>query len=141
MSLPNPTSDPNIGAPAEARFATRTLERAIAWGAVIGMFVVWELVCIVFDVPVFILPRPTIVIETLFRLWTPIMRHTMYTLWTTLIGFGLAIAFGVLLGTLVGAWRLLYNGLYPVRIGFNSVPKVALVPVLVIWFGFGPIPA
>jgi NitT/TauT family transport system permease protein len=135
------STDPNIGAPPESGLSVRTTERLIAWGSVLGMFVVWELICVVFDVPVFILPRPTIVIETLVRLWTPIMRHTTYTLWTTLIGFGLAIAFGVLLGTLVGAWRLLYNGLYPVLIGFNSVPKVALVPVLVIWFGFGPIPA
>ncbi len=141
MSTP-PPNDPNIGAPAAPdSLGTRTLEKVIPWAVIVGMFVLWEVVCIVFDVPVFILPRPSVVTETLFRLWTPIMRHTLYTLWTTLIGFGLAIIFGVALGVAVGAWRLVYNGLYPVLIGFNSVPKVALVPVLVIWFGFGPIPA
>lgn len=143
MSASTPPSNPDIGVPpaAPGGLATRTLEKIIPWAAVIGMFVLWEVVCVVFSVPVFILPRPSVVAETLFRLWTPIMRHTLYTLWTTLIGFALAIVFGVVLGVVVGAWRLVYNGLYPVLIGFNSVPKVALVPVLVIWFGFGPIPA
>lgn len=141
MSTP-PPNDPNIGAPAVPdSLGTQVIEKIIPWAVIVGMFVLWELVCIVFNVPVFILPRPSVVTETLFRLWTPIMRHTLYTLWTTLIGFALAIVFGVALGVAVGAWRMVYNGLYPVLIGFNSVPKVALVPVLVIWFGFGPIPA
>lgn len=141
MSAP-PPNDPNIGAPAVPdSLGTKTLEKAMPWAVILGMFVLWELICLVFNVPVFILPRPSVVTETLIRLWTPIMRHTTYTLWTTLIGFALAIVFGVALGVAVGAWRMVYNGLYPVLIGFNSVPKVALVPVLVIWFGFGPIPA
>jgi NitT/TauT family transport system permease protein len=47
----------------------------------------------------------------------------------------------LLLGILVGSFRLAYVSLYPVLIGFNSVPKAALVPVLVIWFGVGTVPA
>jgi NitT/TauT family transport system permease protein len=47
----------------------------------------------------------------------------------------------MLLGILVGSSRLAYLGLYPVLIGFNSVPKVAVVPVLVVWFGIGTVPA
>ena len=141
MSGAPQTSDPNIGAPAAPASVARNFERVLPWAAVIGMFVVWEIVCIVFDMPPFVLPRPTVIATTLVKLWSPIMRHTMYTLWTTLIGFGLAIVFGVALGIVVGAWRVVYNGLYPVLIGFNSIPKVALVPVLVMWVGFGPIPA
>jgi len=141
MSGAPQTSDPNIGAPAAPASVARNFERVLPWAAVVGMFVVWEIVCIVFDMPPFVLPRPTVIATTLVKLWTPIMRHTMYTLWTTLIGFGLAIVFGVALGIVVGAWRVVYNGLYPVLIGFNSIPKVALVPVLVMWVGFGPIPA
>ena len=58
-----------------------------------------------------------------------------------MVGFALAVGFGVLLGILVGSSQLAYQGLYPVLIGFNSVPKVALVPLLVVWFGIGTIPA
>ena len=46
-----------------------------------------------------------------------------------------------MLGILVGSFRLVYSSLYPLLIGFNSVPKAALVPILVIWFGVGTIPA
>ena len=47
----------------------------------------------------------------------------------------------MLIGLAVGASQLVYVGLYPVLIGFNSIPKVALVPIIVIWFGIGTIPA
>jgi NitT/TauT family transport system permease protein len=60
---------------------------------------------------------------------------------TTLIGFGFAIVFGLLLGVAIGSSTMLYHGLYPLLIGFNSVPKVAVVPILVIWFGIGTVPA
>jgi NitT/TauT family transport system permease protein len=58
-----------------------------------------------------------------------------------MIGFGFAVIGGVFLGIAVGASRVVYSGLYPVLIAFNSIPKVAIVPVLVIWFGIGEIPA
>jgi NitT/TauT family transport system permease protein len=47
----------------------------------------------------------------------------------------------LLLGLAIGSFRLMYRGLYPVLVGFNSIPKVAVVPVFVIWFGIGTIPA
>ena len=56
-------------------------------------------------------------------------------------GFGLSIIFGVLLGVAVGSSKLVYRGFYPILVGFNSIPKVAIVPVLVVWFGIGAVPA
>ena len=63
------------------------------------------------------------------------------TLSTTLIGFGMAVGFGLLLGLVVGWSRSIYAGLYPLMIGFNAIPKVAVVPILVLWFGIGFMPA
>ena len=56
-------------------------------------------------------------------------------LWTTVLGFLIAIAGGMLLGVLIGASPLIYSGLYPLLIAFNAVPKVAIVPILMIWVG------
>ena len=56
-------------------------------------------------------------------------------------GFALAVAFGIVLGIIVGWSRTIYRGLYPVMIGFNSIPKVAVVPILIMWFGIGEVPA
>ena len=53
----------------------------------------------------------------------------------------MAVAFGVVLGVIVGASPLAYRALNPLLIGFNSIPKVAVVPVLVLWFGIGTVPA
>jgi NitT/TauT family transport system permease protein len=107
----------------------------------IGLVVVWELVCRVFKIPLTILPAPTDIAVALWQYRTPIFDNSIVTLWTTLAGFLIATAFGLALGIAVGWHRALYAGIYPVLIGFNSIPKVAVVPVLILWFGLGAVPA
>jgi NitT/TauT family transport system permease protein len=107
----------------------------------IALFVVWEVVCRAFKVPLAILPAPSDVFGALWQYRKPIADNSWVTLWTTLAGFGIATAFGLVLGIAVGWHRAIYSGIYPVLIGFNSVPKVAVVPVLILWFGLGEIPA
>ncbi|WP_207457880.1 ABC transporter permease [Azospirillum sp. SYSU D00513] len=119
----------------------RTLQQVMPWLVVIGIFLIWELACVGFAVPEFVLPRPTVVFATMWEFAGPLWQHSSYTLLTTLAGFALAVAGGVLLGLAVGSSPLVYHGLYPVLIGFNAIPKVAVVPVLVVWFGIGTIPA
>ena len=53
------------------------------------------------------------------------------------IGFGISIVVGVLLGFLVGSSPVVYKALFPLLVGFNAVPKAAIVPILVVWFGIG----
>jgi NitT/TauT family transport system permease protein len=108
---------------------------------VVALFVLWEVACRAFNVPLAILPAPSDVFAALWQYRKPIADNSWVTLWTTLAGFGIATAFGLLLGIAVGWHRAIYSGIYPVLIGFNSVPKVAVVPVLILWFGLGEIPA
>jgi NitT/TauT family transport system permease protein len=105
------------------------------------LFLFWEIVCKALDVPLTILPAPSDVLAALWQYRGPIVDNSWVTLWTTLAGFLIATVFGLLLGIGVGWHRALYAGIYPVLIGFNSVPKVAVVPVLILWFGIGEIPA
>jgi NitT/TauT family transport system permease protein len=105
------------------------------------LFVVWEIVCRALNVPLTILPSPSDVFGALWQYRKPIIDNSWVTLWTTLAGFLIATAFGLALGIAVGWHRALYAGIYPVLIGFNSIPKVAVVPVLILWFGIGEIPA
>lgn len=111
------------------------------WLVTAAILVLWEAVCRIFSVPIFILPPPTAVFEALLNYATPIAWHSWQTLMTTTVGFALAVAGGMLLGIMIGASRIVYAGFYPVLIGFNSIPKVAIVPLLVIWFGIGTVPA
>jgi NitT/TauT family transport system permease protein len=69
------------------------------------------------------------------------MFNAWCTLWVTMLGFAIAVVFGLFLGLLTGWSRSLYAGLYPILVGFNAIPKVAIVPILVIWFGIGTVPA
>lgn len=105
------------------------------------LFVGWETICRAFAIPVTILPAPSNIFDALWEFRAPIVDNSWVTLWTTLVGFALATAFGLLLGIAVGWHKSVYAAIYPVLIGFNSVPKVAVVPVLILWFGLGEVPA
>ena len=115
--------------------------RLAPWLYTAIMFLLWEAVVRLFKIPAFFLPPPTAIAGAIVEYWTPIYRHSLYTLSTTLVGFGMAVGFGLLLGLVVGWSRSIYAGLYPLMIGFNAIPKVAVVPILVLWFGIGFIPA
>jgi NitT/TauT family transport system permease protein len=119
----------------------RHIENAMPWLFIGGALLLWELGALLFSVPVFILPRPSVVAASLWKQLGPVMDNSLTTLVITLIGFAIAVVLGVVLGVAIGTSRLVYRGLYPVLVGFNSVPKVAVVPVFVIWFGAGTIPA
>jgi NitT/TauT family transport system permease protein len=108
---------------------------------IIGFFVLWEFLCWVFHISSIVLPRPSEVVVTLFERRDAIWPHVWQTLFTTLIGFALGVGIGVLLGMLIGSSRLAYGVVYPLLVGFSSIPKVAVVPIFVLWFGAGTVPA
>ena len=120
---------------------TKSFEKLAPWIFVITLFVVWEASCRLFNVSTVILPAPSAIYAAFVRFWSPILSNSFVTLWTTMAGFGLSVAFGLFLGLVVGWSRTIYRGFYPVMIGFNSIPKVAVVPILVMWFGIGEVPA
>lgn len=120
----------------------RTLsKRIMPWVVGLLAMLAWELLCRLARIPDFILPPPSLVLIVLVRQGAEILVQAAYTLSTTVAGFVIAVIVGLGLGVLIGSSRLVYKGLYPVLIAFNSIPKVAVVPVLVIWFGVGAVPA
>jgi NitT/TauT family transport system permease protein len=108
---------------------------------IIGFFLVWEALCWLFNVSDIVLPKPSQIIVTLVTRMPALWPHTLQTLYTTLVGFAFGIVVGVLLGVLIGSSRLAYDVAYPLLIGFASIPKVAVVPIFVLWFGSGTVPA
>jgi len=110
-------------------------------GFTIALFVFWQIVCKLFNVPLTILPAPSDIFAALWQYRAPIIDNSWVTLWTTLVGFALATVGGLLIGIAVGWHKNIYSAIYPVLVGFNSVPKVAVVPVLILWFGLGEVPA
>jgi NitT/TauT family transport system permease protein len=115
--------------------------RLAPWIATIALFVVWEAACRIFNIPSFFLPPPTLVFKAVVDYWPALYKHSLFTLSSTLVGFAMAVGFGLALGLAVGWSRAIYAGVYPLMIGFNAIPKVAVVPILVLWFGIGFVPA
>ena len=117
------------------------LERYAPWFLTGVLLVVWQAVCSLFNVSEFIFPSPIAVAQSLVQYAGPIAGHAWQTLWTTIAGFALGVAVGLLLGLLLGGSRFFYRAVYPLLVAFNSIPKAAFVPILVVWFGIGTVPA
>ncbi|HUC61273.1 MAG TPA: ABC transporter permease [Alphaproteobacteria bacterium] len=107
----------------------------------LGTFAVWEVLCLVFNVSTFVLPRPSQIMITLVERFPALLPSLIQTLNETLIGFALGVIVGVVIGVVIGSSKTAYDVAYPLLVGFSSIPKVAVVPVFVLWFGAGFLPA
>lgn len=117
--------------------------RRVALPAVVFtvLLLVWEVAVPLLDIQQIVLPRPTAIAATVADKAGPIAFHARHTLVTTMVGFGAAVGLGLLLGFAIGASATVHDALYPLLVGFNSIPKAAVVPLLVMWFGIGAVPA
>jgi NitT/TauT family transport system permease protein len=115
--------------------------KAMSASLIALFFIGWEVFCIASGMSDLILPRPSQVFETLVTRMPVLWPHIVQTLSTTMLGFVLGVALGAFLGALIGSSRLAYDTAYPLLIGFSSIPKVAVVPIFVLWFGSGTVPA
>jgi NitT/TauT family transport system permease protein len=105
-----------------------------------ALILIWELYVVATGVSAFILPAPGAV----WRSWTALVTsprawmHTWITIQETLLGFFFGAVIGIALGILIGRVRWVELTLNPFIIATQVVPKVAFVPIFVVWFGFGP---
>jgi NitT/TauT family transport system permease protein len=119
----------------------KKVERYAPWALLFATLALWQAVCALFQVSDFIFPSPYKIVLSLVEFRDEIARHAWQTFWTTMVGFGISIAVGVMLGFLIGSSRMAYAAFYPLMTAFNALPKAAFVPILVVWFGIGAGPA
>ena len=99
------------------------------------LLLLWEVCVHAFAVRSFLLPAPSLVIAHFFAAPAYLLKESLDTMVTTLLGFGLALVLGV--GAAIGIVysRFLDRTLYALLVALNAVPKVALAPLFVIWLG------
>jgi NitT/TauT family transport system permease protein len=100
----------------------------------------WEVLARLFHVPTYILPPPS---QILFDLWRKLPRLVVasgHTLQPMVLGFLAAVVFGVALALVIAFSRRLEGVVYPLLVFFQIVPKIAIAPLFIIWFGFGLTP-
>ena len=115
-------------------------DRLLPFAAALAFLVAWEFAVRFMGVRQVFLPAPSAIFCELaaFPLWYA--EQTGYTIAIALAGFFVALVFGVLFAVLITEWDFLDRALFPLFVGFNSVPKVAIAPLFIIWFGTGSEP-
>ncbi len=104
-----------------------------------GLLAVWEALVRVLEIPAFLLPAPSSVGMALYRGVASGLyeEHIQVTLLETALGFLFGSAGGLLLGTLVALSKRFDYFIYPIIVMFQAMPKVALAPLIIVWFGLG----
>ena len=101
-----------------------------------ALLALWELVVRAGKVSVELLPAPTAIVQALADNWDVISVHTMQTLLETVLGLALATLLGVLIAVLLDVSPAMRRAIYPLLVTSQTIPMIALAPLLLIWFGF-----
>lgn len=102
-----------------------------------GFLVIWEVLVRLFEPPAYLLPPPSEVFAELVGSPQWYLFHSFSTLLTTALGFGAALVVGVIAAIGIVYSRVLENTLYTLLVSLNSIPKIALAPLFIIWLGAG----
>jgi NitT/TauT family transport system permease protein len=108
--------------------------------AIIGILVAWQAATVVWDIPRFLLPGPIEVGETIIVRWESLLRHGIVTLYEIVLGFGLSVVVGIPLAVAISYSSTFERTVYPLLVSSQTIPKVAIAPLLLVWFGFGITP-
>lgn len=117
---------------------TPTRRRLLMLGFFLLVLAIWHFAVVLLQVSPLIFPGPLAVARSLVELFQSgeIFAHLGVTLYEILAGFAFGAVFGLVLGALIGQSALLEAVLYPYVVAFQTVPKVAVAPLFVLWFGF-----
>jgi len=107
---------------------------------IVAVFVLWQLVIDVFHIPPYLIPAPLAVAKMLVAEWPRLWRESLVTAYATLGGFGLSIVLGIPIAMAIAYSRMVESFVYPLMVFSQSVPKIAIAPLFVVWFGFGILP-
>ena len=106
----------------------------------LALLVVWEAGVRIFNVPGWMLPAPSAIVAAA-QDWAPdLVQHSVVTLGEAVIGFLVAFVISLPLAILIAFTVTLRRLIYPILLGAQSVPKVALAPLVILWFGIGSLP-
>src|SRR5262249_9823206 len=125
-----------------ARAAARARVSAVLApaGVVVGLLVLWEAGTRTFGIPAFLLPPPSAVVAAMIRHAPLLLAGGWVTTVEILLGFALSIAVGIPLALMIFLWPPFARAVMPLLVSSQAMPKVAVAPLLLVWFGFGLVP-
>lgn len=109
-------------------------------GAFAVIVIIWGTVCSLEAVPAFMMPSPKDVITALCEDFKLLCLHARYTLAETFIGMAISIILSFLLAVIMDRFKPVKKAVYPLLVVTQTIPSIAIAPLLVLWFGFGMSP-
>ena len=103
----------------------------------IVIIIFWYIICLLFELPSFILPSPDLVAIALFNNFSEILNHSSITLLEILLSLFFGIVLGSFFAVLISLSERLKRWIMPLLLASQSIPVFALAPILVLWFGYG----
>jgi NitT/TauT family transport system permease protein len=100
----------------------------------------WDAAVRAFNIPPYLIPKPVDVVITLWTSWPSLLAATIPTAIATVLGFLLSAIIGIVCAMLIVSSRTIEAYIYPLLVFSQSIPKIAIAPLLVVWFGFGIVP-
>jgi NitT/TauT family transport system permease protein len=100
----------------------------------------WEAASHVFAIPKYLVPAPSVIVAAMVEAWGPILSDSGVTLMEAVVGLALSIVVSVPLGIIIVYSPVIERIVYPFLVASQAIPKVALAPIFVVWFGFGLLP-
>ena len=101
------------------------------------IIIFWYIICLLFELPSFILPSPDLVAIALFNNFSEILNHSSITLLEILLSLFFGIVLGSFFAVLISLSEKLKRWIMPLLLASQSIPVFALAPILVLWFGYG----
>lgn len=111
-----------------------------SFAAIVFLILIWQLVCSLGLVESFMLPSPIAVVEAFIEEFDQLMTHLKVTLIEAIVGLGLGVLLGFIIAVIMDACQVIYKAFYPIIILTQTVPTVAIAPLLVLWFGYEMLP-
>jgi NitT/TauT family transport system permease protein len=108
--------------------------------ALAGLLVFWELAVRLADIPSFILPPPSAIFEEMVSYGPRLAPNALVTMSEVLLGFLCSVAVGVPLAVMIVYSRFMEKAIYPLIVASQTIPKVAIAPLMLTWFGYGMAP-
>ena len=108
--------------------------------AIALILVVWQLLSATGIVPKFMLPSPADVVMAFINDFPLLMSHARTTLAEAFLGLSIGILFGFVVAVIMDRFQVAYKAIYPVLVITQTVPTVAIAPLLVLWMGYGILP-
>ncbi|MBI5034778.1 MAG: ABC transporter permease [Chloroflexi bacterium] len=126
--------------PAQHRWLKPILSLATQFAGIIAFLIIWQVGVMVFNVPAYFLPTPTRILEEGIREASKLTSHGWITVYEMLAGYFLAVTIGVPLAIAITSWRRFDEFVTPTMLFFQVVPKIAVAPLFIVWFGVGITP-